>query len=91
MCKLTKTITQNYLGTDRRESDLNIVVEFDPNDNSIDSIEEIYSYNWKKGVITDLTAIFTEQFPNELEAMVDSIDWLEVYNEITHEEEVCHD
>lgn len=78
MANLAKVFTQ--LSTKNAlESDFSIEVEFDPATGEVDAILSVRAYNFRKETFTDLTNIFTEHFSDQLDQIVDSIDWLEVY------------
>lgn len=79
--ELTKSFTQYYPLSDRPESYLNVVVDFDPKERVVTQIIKVFSYNYRYQKETDLTAIFAEQLSTQLEEIIDSIDWFEVYME----------
>lgn len=66
---------------------LDIHVEYNPQDDSIDNLS-VNSYSYRKGVFIDLTDIFDEV--PELVTLIDNIDWREIYREekIAKQEEV---
>lgn len=81
-------LTKRYEQVDRRgfdQSELLIKVEVD-----IDRTEHtaeftqlisVFAYDCKTKVYTDLTAIFFECFHDQAEAIIESVDWWEVYRE----------
>lgn len=80
--KLTKYFGQYKKATGKEiESGFEITIDYDPKEDNVESIESVVAYNNQKGVYTDLTAIFTEQFYGELDDIVNGIDWREVYSE----------
>lgn len=79
MTKITKSIYQFKKLSDKRESCLSITVDYDPEYDTVDGIIEVTCYNCEKNVTTDITAIMAEQFSNELDKMIDSINWRQEY------------
>lgn len=84
---LTKTFGQYKKGSgpDVMESDLDVEVHYNVEENVVEDIESVSSFNYERGVRTDLTAIFKESFSKELEAIVGSVDWREIYMESRRE------
>jgi len=84
MANLTKTFEtekDSYGFT----NDLTINVNYNEEENSIDGLE-VYAYNSRKCVITDLTELF-ETVP-EFVTLVDNIAWREIYANDKAEKEV---
>lgn len=81
MTKLTATFSQYALNNGPLESDLNIEVDYNPEDNTVECILRVWAYNYRARATTDLSAIFSEQFPDQLEEMITKVDWREVYME----------
>jgi hypothetical protein len=55
---------------------IQIDVDYDPEENAY-SVEQVYSWNQRKSVITDITEIFMEV--PEFSKILDEIDWREIY------------
>lgn len=79
---LKYTQTQ-YLDTTKKmaESSLSILVDYDPETETVEQTMGAMLYNHIHNVSTDLTALLSEQFGSPLDSMIDSINWPEVYSE----------
>lgn len=82
------TLTKLYQQTDRRgfdQSELIIKVEciIDRREHTaeFDQLLSVHAYDCKTKVYTDLTAIFFECFHDQAEAIIESVDWWEIYKE----------
>lgn len=82
------TLTKLYQQVDRRgfdQSELIIKVEVDIDKHEhtaeVTQLISVHAYNCKTKVYTDLTAIFFECFHDQAEAIIESVDWWEVYKE----------
>lgn len=62
--------------TSRRESDITITVEYNPETDELDEVK-VECYNYFKGVFTDVTEIFETHF--DLDKILADIDWAEKY------------
>lgn len=81
--QVTKTFetTRNDIGD---YNSIDIEVDYSPVDNTF-SVENVYCWNSKKGVITNITEIFYTVA--EFSQIADQIDWREVYyNELAEKE-----
>lgn len=80
---LTKTFGQYKQGGGLKEmeSDLNIEVSYDPQEDSIEKIEKIWVYNYDLRCATDVTSIFMEDMGSVGSDLIQSIDWREIYQE----------
>lgn len=83
--RLTKTFgqyKQSSAPTTELESELRITVDYCPVDDYVtDEPVTVESYNVKYRRLTDLTAIFNESLSSQLESMIQSVDWRELYQE----------
>jgi hypothetical protein len=81
--KLTKSFGQYVsVSSNELESELRITVDFDEHDMTVTDDEvTVESYNVKYRRLTDLTAIFNESLSEQLESMIQGIDWAEVWRE----------
>jgi hypothetical protein len=77
MPNVTKTFEQFKKGSNQTESSLSITVRYNEITNEVDKIISVTTYDFKTGVTTDITAIMAELFSDELDSMIDSIDWKE--------------
>lgn len=78
--KLSKSFQQN----DRKgfsESELILTVEYNRQDTTVTDIIAVEVVNLKTGKLTDITAIMWEQFEEQLDGMIEKIDWQEIYLE----------
>lgn len=76
---IVKTFLQYKKMSDIPESDLNIEVEYSPKENSVTQIIKVWSYSYRHKTVTDLTAIFAEQFSTQLEEIIAGVDWWEEF------------
>lgn len=68
---------------------LEIAVDYDPDTNSIEPLTvRAWDKDHFKGI--ELTGIFTEHLSGHLDAIIDEIDWQEVYRSERLEREVEH-
>lgn len=82
------TLTKLYQQTDRRgfdQSELIIKVECDidrrEHTAEFTQLISIHAYDCKTKVYTDLTAIFFDCFHDQAEAIINAVDWWEIYKE----------
>lgn len=83
MAKISKVFqtTPNDIGD---YNSIDIEVDYSPVDNTF-SVENVYCWNSRKSVITDITEIFYTVA--EFSKIADQIDWREVYyNELAEKE-----
>lgn len=88
MPKLVKRFTQLNKRNAQPESDLLLTVEYNEGDALMvgdkvvktyaTDIKQVQVYDHHSGAFTDITAIMVEHFTEQLESMVDSIEWDEV-------------
>ena len=80
MIPLTYSLTQLALNG-RSESTLEITVLFDREEKNVDRILSVRVFNWENDSHADVTAIMFEHFEEQLNSMVDSINWWELCRE----------
>lgn len=76
---LTTVITQADL-KGLPSSSLEISVEYDIQDNTVERVHEVRCTNHKLNVSTDMTCIFLEHLEDELNQYIDKTDWKELYH-----------
>lgn len=77
-------LSKIYTQVDRKNSDestLKITVEYDTVEREWTQLIEISAFNHKERIWTDITHIMFNCFHDQAEAMINSIDWWEVYRE----------
>jgi hypothetical protein len=82
--KLTKTFGQYKPGTgaSKLQSAFCIAVDYNVEENTVEEIIRVYSINYDNNVETDLTAVFCEIHDKELDSIVESVNWRELYREM---------
>lgn len=82
------TLTKTYSQLDKKgsdESSLTITVEADVNRTErtaeFQQLISVVAYSHITGIYTDLTHIFFNCFHDQAEAIINSVDWWEVYRE----------
>lgn len=76
MPKVIKKLTQDAVRPyPRPESDLIISVNYDPETDTVESLNSFQVYNHLSGTLTSITAIMFDCFHDQAQAMIDSIDW----------------
>lgn len=88
MANITKTIAQYKKKNMELESWLSITVDYDPKSDTVEGIVEIATYNCDKNTHTDISAIMAEQFSDQLDSMIDSINWRKEYADYMAERRV---
>jgi hypothetical protein len=79
---LTKTFTQlDRRGFDQSELLIKVEVEIDRREHTAEFTQliSVHAYDCKTKVYTDLTAIFFDCFHDQAEAIINAVDWWEVY------------
>lgn len=61
------------------ESDLNVEVEYDPEERTYTQIIRVWTYNYRYKTVTDITAILADTFSKQLDEMLEHIDFWELY------------
>lgn len=82
--QLTKLFQQtDRKGFDQSELLIKVEVEIDKREHTaeVTQLISVFAYDCKTKVYTDLTAIFFECFHDQAEAIIQAVDWWEVYRE----------
>lgn len=66
-------------GKNNDESTLKITVDYDTKERRWTQLIAIQAYNHKEKIWTDLTHIFFNCFHDQAEAIIDKIDWADIY------------
>ena len=78
--KLSKVFTQvNSYG--KETTSLTLSVAYDSDKMSVDRILSLYVFDHKYGTTADISKIMTDQFSTQLNEMVASINWGEIYQQ----------
>lgn len=81
--RLTKIFDQPYKNIPSRiESGLVVVVDYDPRDNIVTEIIDVYGYNMDTKITTPLDQILVQQLPAVIETIIQSVDWRELYRDL---------
>lgn len=82
MCRLTKYFPQTYRNDPSKiESAFCIEVDYDPKQNIVTGIVDVYAWSYKRNVRTPLDHIFIQQESESFEALMKGIDWREIFRE----------
>lgn len=83
---MKSTLTKLYQQVDRRgfdQSELIIKVECEidrtEHTATFDQLISVFAYDCKTKVYTDLTAIFFDCFHDQAEAIIEAVNWWEIY------------
>lgn len=61
------------------EMSLRITVDFDPHHRVVEEVKSIYAVEY--GNLTDITDLLHEYFSNDLDKLLEKIDWMQYVNE----------
>lgn len=88
--KLTRTETQFSL-TGIEESTMAVTVEYDTAFCEVVKLLSITVKDCKSEILTDVTCIFREQYPEALEVLINEIPWYDLYQERNKTQFRVHD
>ena len=75
--QLTKFLTTNH--DDQNLRGIQLTVDFNPETRTVDGIIDVSAFDFISRVNLSLTEVFVHQFPDELDSMVNKVDWYEIY------------
>lgn len=61
------------------EETLEIKVDFNPETNEVDNIIHVWVVDKHRCIVSDILGLMTKYFEDQLESMIGSVDWREVY------------